>query len=221
MAFKRWVPACAGMTLLFVMLAQPAFAAAAEDSLSSTKRGTGSMVPGSLGSTLRAGPHTDDPMLSTSEPSPPSAISTTDDKISNPMLSTSGGVPSSAISTTKSTTKGPAVSPALCDALTKHVPSADTNYQPGVDMNGKAVAPADAPGSPQMQLPNKIEIPLTVDLAKILKLDTTKPPYNNFGAGTEAWLGNLSVQGDSVLFNGKPLSSEQQDNLAVVCMKQR
>jgi hypothetical protein len=70
-------------------------------------------------------------------------------------------------------------------------------------------------------LPSKIDIPLTVNLAKVLNLNTNTYPYNQLGSGTEAWIGTLSVEGDKVLFNGKPLSDDQQDNLAVLCMKQK
>lgn len=112
-----------------------------------------------------------------------------------------------------------AVDPALCQALVKHTPSADATYQPGVDVNGKPVAPADLPGAPQMKLPDRLEIPLTLSLAKVLNLNTSQYPYNQLGTGTEAQLGLLTVEGDRVLFNGKPISDTQQDNLAVLCMK--
>lgn len=113
-----------------------------------------------------------------------------------------------------------AIDPALCQNLVKHVPSADVTYQPGVDVYGKPVAPADLPGSSSLQLPSKINIPITINIAKALNLNTSQYPYNMLGEGTEAMLGTLTVQGNEVLFNGKPLSGEQQDNLAVLCMKQ-
>lgn len=109
----------------------------------------------------------------------------------------------------------------LCQALTKHVPDADVTYQPGVDVRGNAVAPADLPGGSSLQLPSKFTIPLTVNLAKAMNLDVTKYPLNTLGSGTETTLGTLTVEGDQVLFNGKPLSGAQQDNLAVLCLKQK
>ena len=71
-----------------------------------------------------------------------------------------------------------------------------------------------------MQLPSKIEIPLTVSLAKLINLNTSTAPFNNLGPGTEAVLGTLTVEGDKAYFNGQPISDQQQDNLAVLCMKQ-
>lgn len=112
------------------------------------------------------------------------------------------------------------VDPALCRALVKHTPDADVAYQPGVDVHGKPVAPADLlGGAPAMQMPQTITIPLTLSLAKVLNLNTSQYPYSQLGPGTEAQLGTLTVTGDQVLFNGKPISPQQQDNLAVLCMK--
>ena len=111
------------------------------------------------------------------------------------------------------------VDPAICRALVKHTPDADVNYQPGVDVHGKPVAPADLPGAPQMQMPQTFTIPLTISLAKVLNLNTSQPPFSQLGPSTEATLGTLTVTGDKVLFNGQPISDTQQDNLAVLCMK--
>ncbi len=111
------------------------------------------------------------------------------------------------------------VDPAFCRALTKHTPNADVAYQPGVDVHGKSVVSADVEGSPAMKLPDQIKIPLTVNLAKTLNLNTATYPANQLGSGTEAQLGVLEVEGDRVSFNGQPLSDTQQDRLAVLCMK--
>ncbi len=109
--------------------------------------------------------------------------------------------------------------PAFCNALVKHTPDADLAYQSGVDAEGNSVTPADLPGAPQMKIPDKINIPLTLNLAKALNLNTSSYPYNQLGQGTEAQLGMLTVDGDKVLFNGQPISDEQQDKLAVLCLQ--
>ncbi len=113
----------------------------------------------------------------------------------------------------------PAVDPALCRALTKHVPQSDFAYESGMDVYGKPVAPADLQDSPHMILPDTIKIPLTLNLAKTLNLNTAVYPYTQLGAGTEAALGMLTVEGDHVLFNDQPLSDPQQDRLAVLCLQ--
>ncbi len=115
----------------------------------------------------------------------------------------------------------PAVDPALCQELVKHTPSADVAYQPGVDVYGHKVAPADLPGSGgSIDIPHTIHIPLTVNLAKAINLDTSTYPGSVLGAGTETTLGTLTVEDGQVSFNGQPLSGVDQDNLAVICMKQ-
>lgn len=111
------------------------------------------------------------------------------------------------------------VDPSLCRALVQHTPSADVAYQPGVDSHGHYVAPADLPSANSLPLPSKITIPLTVSLVKALNFDTAQYPYNQLGSGTEAQLGTLTVEGNNVTLNGKPLTNAQQDNLAVLCMK--
>lgn len=111
------------------------------------------------------------------------------------------------------------IDPALCQGLVQHTPGADVAYQPGVDVHGRSVAPADLGGGAPSLLPAKINIPLTVSLAKVLNLDPTQYPTNQLGPGTEAQLGTLTVEGNHVTLNGQPLTNAQQDNLAVVCMK--
>jgi hypothetical protein len=70
-----------------------------------------------------------------------------------------------------------------------------------------------------MALPDKLQFPLTVSLAKVLNLNTNAYPYNQLGPGTEATLGIITIEGDRVTMNGKPLSDTQQDNLSVLCLK--
>lgn len=113
----------------------------------------------------------------------------------------------------------PQVDPRLCQSLVQYTPSADVAYQPGVDVHGKPVTPADLPGNPTIVLPDKINIPLTMNMAKLLNLNTTSFPNSALGAGTEAQLGTITVEGNKVSFNGQPLTSDQQDKLAVLCMQ--
>jgi hypothetical protein len=114
------------------------------------------------------------------------------------------------------------IDPALCRNLVNATPDADVAYQPGVDVHGNAVAPADLPGGGgQIKMPKTLKIPLTVNLAQSLGLNTSAYPYNQLGAGTEASLGTLTVEGNKVMLDGQPLSDPQQDKLAVLCMQPR
>ncbi len=58
----------------------------------------------------------------------------------------------------------------MCRLLEKHVPRDDVTYQPGADVNGKPVVPADLNGGSAFQLPDTIKIPLSVDLAQEFNL---------------------------------------------------
>jgi hypothetical protein len=110
------------------------------------------------------------------------------------------------------------VDPRLCQTLTKHVPDADVAYQPGVDVNGHAVTPADLDDGRPSILPEEIIIPLSVDLMQHLALDPHSLPARAMKRN-DIPLGTLTITSGQILFNGKPLSDAQQDNLAVLCMK--
>ncbi len=85
---------------------------------------------------------------------------------------------------------------AECKTIAEYFPQADVNYQPGVDVNGKAVVPADLNAAP-MELPDIMTIPLSIDLAKRL-------PDAPAGAQMEASLGFLEVHKDGrVTYEGK------------------
>lgn len=109
--------------------------------------------------------------------------------------------------------------PKLCQALTKHVPAPDVAYQPGVDVHGNAVMPADLPADDNGMPKDHFEIPLSYSLAKALGVSAGSYPLNALGTGSDVKLGTLVVDGNDVTLNGKPLSGAQKDNLAVLCME--
>lgn len=78
--------------------------------------------------------------------------------------------------------------------------SGDANYKPGVDAQGKPVAPADV-AAPAMNVPSNLRIPLSVDLAQ--RLNEVLPE----GAKLEAEIGLVEVKQDGKVFiNGKDLT---------------
>jgi len=90
---------------------------------------------------------------------------------------------------------------------TPGVPSAD--YQPGVDVNGNAVAPADLPSTPSYPSVDNFPIEIDQHLASRFHL----PP----GASSKAILGYVTVHGNQAYFNGQPLNADQTAALAEAC----
>lgn len=111
-----------------------------------------------------------------------------------------------------------AVDPAACRWVKQHRASADVNYQPGVDVQGRPVAPADLPGTAQIQLPERIEIPITLDLAERFGLPRTALSRTGVTAG-EVQVGVVTLDGSQARFNGQPLSAAAEDELAVLCSR--
>ncbi len=106
--------------------------------------------------------------------------------------------------------------PAFCQVL-NHEANADVAYQAGVDVNGNAVAPADLSATPSI-LPKEIQIPLKANMFDFLGFDKTSMPFKALD-GTEIGLGTLTVRGNQVFLNDKPLNGEQQEKLIALCPK--
>lgn len=109
------------------------------------------------------------------------------------------------------------ISTADCRRLVAHAPSAD--YQAGVDVRGRPVAPADLPGSASIDLPEVIEIPLTVDVAKRLGRGEAGDSILKSRRGIEgkASLGTLTVKGNDLFWNGQQLQSQDEVLMAEAC----
>ncbi len=83
-----------------------------------------------------------------------------------------------------------------CKTLAEYMPQAGVNYEPGVDVNGKSVAPADLNAAP-FEMPDVMSIPLSIDLARRLP----DPPQ---GMEADASVGFLEVHKDGrIVFEGK------------------
>jgi hypothetical protein len=76
-----------------------------------------------------------------------------------------------------------------------HTPNNDVTFKPGVDVNGKDVAPPDLPGGSPIGINEFIEVPLTVDLAQRL----SQPVPN--GVEIKAIVGNLRLYKDGRITN--------------------
>ena len=89
-------------------------------------------------------------------------------------------------------------------------------YQPGVDLTGRAVAPADLEENVHMPMPDSLTIDITPDLTKWLP--NNNPPYDRL-TNSKINIGTVTLSGDTVTMNGQPLSPAAQENLAVLCLQ--
>ena len=92
----------------------------------------------------------------------------------------------------------------VCKLLTRHEAAADVAYQPGVDVHGRPVTPADIHAAPVI-VPDVVRIPLSVDLAQGMQ------PYLPEGTELNAHFGMIEIYRDgSVVFNGQNLTDAAQ-----------
>lgn len=99
-----------------------------------------------------------------------------------------------------------------CQYLVRHQPAPDVAYQPGVDVHGQAVAPADIGGGVQIKLPETIYIPIEMGIG-----DRYHIPANSALWQATAEIGTVAVTGDQVTFNGQPLTADDNAALAALC----
>jgi hypothetical protein len=105
-----------------------------------------------------------------------------------------------------------AISREDCQYLTRYQPSPDVNFQPGVDVHGQAVVPADIGGGQQIKLPETIYIPIEIDIGQRYHI-----PANSALWKATAEIGTVAVTGDQVTFNGQPLTADDNAALAAMC----
>jgi hypothetical protein len=101
-----------------------------------------------------------------------------------------------------------------CTRLVKHLPADDVTYQPGVDVHGQPVTPADIGAGSEIKLPDIIQIPITVDLQ-----DRFGIPANSilFKAEAEIGVAEFRFSDERVTFNGVELTNEEERALAAAC----
>jgi len=105
-----------------------------------------------------------------------------------------------------------AISRKDCSRLVNHEPAPDVTYQPGVDVHGRPVVPADLGGGQQIQLPDVIYIPI-----EVLVQDKYGIPANSVLYDATALVGVVSVRGNRVYFEDQELTDPEVAALEQAC----
>ena len=108
-----------------------------------------------------------------------------------------------------------AVSAQDCNRLAKYQEPPGIEYQPGVDVHGETVVPADLGGGVNIQLPKTIVIPIELFIQ-----DKYHIPTNWALWAAKAEIGTVTVEGDQVYFNGQQLTDPETAALADLCRQQ-
>lgn len=106
------------------------------------------------------------------------------------------------------------ISRADCDRLVSHVPAPDVAYQPGVDVHGRPVVPADLDGGIQLDVSENVLIAIQIDLFERLGIP---PNPGNYEA--DALIGLVEYRDGRFTFNGQPLQDEETAALAERCQR--
>jgi hypothetical protein len=111
-----------------------------------------------------------------------------------------------------------------CQRLVQHADTTDATYTPGVDVRGKAVAPADLDGGASIVMPEAIDIQIGVDLADRLGIVDRAPGTPRDRATRQALpyegkvpLGTITVRGQDVFWNGEKMLPHDQVLMAEAC----
>lgn len=107
------------------------------------------------------------------------------------------------------------ITPDQCRRLSRHVPDPGVAYQPGVDVRGRAVAPADLNGNEYITAikpPKTIVIPIEVDL-----FDRFGIPANPSLFEGDAQVGEVVYDDGKLFFNGQRLADGASDEIALYC----
>ena len=101
-----------------------------------------------------------------------------------------------------------------CELAVRYVTPPGVDYQPGVDVNGRPVAPADLDDGRRLQLPESIPVFITDDLRRRFHVPRHSPLFD-----TDAVVGivELRLSDRRLTFNGVEIGSAEADALAAMC----
>ena len=111
-------------------------------------------------------------------------------------------------------TPPPPIDSKTCQYLTTHTPAPDVTYQPGVDVQGKPVTPADL-SPPVVAVPETFSFDITVDVAQNIGLAIPA------GLEAQARFGTVTYDKGKLTFNGQPLDGAAEAELRAVCVEKK
>jgi len=113
------------------------------------------------------------------------------------------------------------VSERTCADLVRHTASEDVAYEPGVDVHGDPVEPAELGGGASIEAPDAITIPLRVELLETGDVPDggSDRPVADAGVSGDARVGTVTVDLETgrAYYNGEPLTSRARRRLAEKC----
>ncbi len=113
-----------------------------------------------------------------------------------------------------------------CRRVVAHTPDADVAYQPGIDANGVAVVSADLGGGGGLVInPDDIAIAIDIPLRAVAGDPGDETSFATNGRSIDRYaatgsVGEVTVRGGQVYFDGKPLGNREAELLAAACREQ-
>ncbi|PCI43382.1 MAG: hypothetical protein COB49_12360 [Alphaproteobacteria bacterium] len=110
-----------------------------------------------------------------------------------------------------------------CRILTTHIPRDDVNYKAGVDVRGRSVKPADLSPTADFGLKDKISFLLILDVAEENRGSGNSQQQFQDHPGLEGRinLGEIVIKDGNVTLDGKPLGSQNRQELSEFCQKSK
>ncbi|GAA0568524.1 hypothetical protein GCM10009099_02650 [Caenispirillum bisanense] len=132
-----------------------------------------------------------------------------------------GGAAPAAAAEVEATDDGPlriTITPLDCPAIDQGITYRQppgVAYEPGVDVHGRAVAPADVGGGYRMDLPEEISFYIGLDLGE--RLQGRVPEAARGALQAETVLGAVTIRDGIVYWNGEPMEPSVQRELREAC----
>jgi hypothetical protein len=105
-----------------------------------------------------------------------------------------------------------------CAELARHVADDDVSYQPGVDVQGRAVVAADLPGSPAPSRITTFAIPIELPVSRFLGPNASRQLQDS---DIIAGYVTIDSQTGHVLLDGQEISDSGHHAIAAECAKRK